>query len=68
MFHALGAVLTVLGIAGFALHAAGASTLAVALVAGVASGVALDLAAARWVYSTTASGALTTGHDEDPER
>jgi hypothetical protein len=68
VFHVLGTMLTVLGIAGFALYAAGASALAVALVAGVASGIVLDLAAARAVYSPAASGAVTAGHDEVPER
>ncbi len=40
-FHALGAVLTVLGLAGFALGAAGASAATIALVSGVLSGAAL---------------------------
>ena len=68
VFHVLGTTLTVLGIAGFALHAAGASALAVALVSGVASGIVLDLAAARAVHSSAVSGAVTAGHDEIPER
>lgn len=52
--HVLGAVLAVLGVAGFVLHAAGGSNLVVALVSGVASGVALDVMAARWLYSALA--------------
>lgn len=61
VFHVLGTMLTVLGIAGFALYAAGASALAVALVSGVASGIVLDLAAARAVYSPAASGGRVSG-------
>lgn len=40
-FHVLGAVLTVLGIAGFVLDAAGASAAVIGLVSGVLSGFAL---------------------------
>lgn len=66
VFHGLGVVLTLLGIAGFALHGAGAPDWAVALVSGVAAGVALDLAAARWVYSTAAGSTGITGHPDSP--
>jgi hypothetical protein len=59
VFHVLGAVLTVLGLAGFGLHLAGASSASVALVSGIASGVALDLSVATWVYSATESGGFT---------
>jgi hypothetical protein len=50
-FHVLATMLAILGIAGFALHAAGASALTVALVSGVASGIVLDLAAAASAFA-----------------
>lgn len=61
VFHVLGAILTVLGIAGFGMHAAGASSMAIAVVSGIASGIALDVAVARSVYAPAASDAVTTG-------
>lgn len=52
--HLLGAVVAVLGVAGFALHAVGAPNGTVALVSGVASGAALYLAVARRLLSSSA--------------
>lgn len=54
--HLLGAVVAVLGAAGFVLHAAGAPNMVVALVSGVSSGAALYLAVARWLLFSAARG------------
>ena len=54
--HVLGAVVAVLGVAGFVLHAAGAPNVVVALVAGVSPGAALYLAVARWLLFSAARG------------
>lgn len=47
VYAVLGVVVTVLGVAGFVLHGAGASALTVRVVSGIGSGVALYLAAAN---------------------
>lgn len=47
--HVLGAVVAVLGVAGFVLHAVGAPNVVVALVSGVSSGAALYLSVTRWL-------------------
>lgn len=54
--HVLGAVVAVLGAAGFVLYAAGAPNVVVALVSGVSSGAALYLAVARWLLFSAARG------------
>jgi hypothetical protein len=54
--HVLGAVMAVLGVAGFVLHAVGAPDVVVALVSGVSSGAALYLAVARWLLFSAARG------------
>ncbi|MFI1990489.1 hypothetical protein [Actinoplanes sp. NPDC020271] len=60
MYHWLGAVMTLLGLAGFAAHALGASASTVALIAGVGSGFALYgavAAAIRDTHQRAAAGA-----------
>lgn len=51
MFHALGAAMTAFGAAGCVAYAAGAPAWVVALVSGIASGLALYAAAARSVFA-----------------
>lgn len=57
VFAVLGVVVALLGAAGFALHAAGASALTVRVVSGIGSGVALYLAVANSLVRPIGSGA-----------
>jgi hypothetical protein len=52
--HILGAVVAVLGVAGFVLHTAGAPTMVIALVSGVSSGVVLYASGVRWLLVSAA--------------
>ncbi len=54
IFLALGTAVALLGVAGFALHAGGASNAAVALVSGICSGVAMYLAVISALVSSAA--------------
>jgi hypothetical protein len=54
--HVLGAVVAVLGVAGFVLYAVGVPSVVVALVSGVSSGVALYLVVAWWLFFSAARG------------
>jgi hypothetical protein len=60
LFHGLGAAMTVLGLAGFLIYALGGSATAVAVVAGVGSGVALYAAIAVAVGATRSSARAST--------
>ena len=53
VFHVIGAALTMLGVAGFLIFAADGPAWLVALVSGIASGLVLYAAAARWLISET---------------